>query len=121
MSWIHHEDFVAAIRWLIDREDIDGVVNIASPNPLPNVEFMRLLREACGIPFGLPASAWMIEVGAFFMRTESELILKSRRVIPRRLLETGFRFRYPLWPDAARDLCARRTATAHLTTSQRTL
>ena len=55
MSWIHDEDFVAAVRWLIDREDIDGIVNVASPNPLPNAEFMRLLREAAGVPFGLPA------------------------------------------------------------------
>ena len=85
--------------------DIDGIVNVASPNPLPNAEFMRLLRDACGVPFGLPGSSWMLEVGAVFMRTETELILKSRRVVPARLLEHGFRFRYPDWGTAARDLC----------------
>jgi uncharacterized protein len=105
MSWIHYKDFVAAMRWLIDRDDIDGAVNVAAPNPLPNEEFMRLLREACGVRFGLPANKWMLEIGAVFMRTETELILKSRRVVPARLLEHGFKFRYPDWRDAARDLC----------------
>ena len=105
MSWIHYEDFVAAVRWLIDRDDIEGVVNVAAPNPLPNAEFMRILREACGVPFGLPANKWMLEIGAVFMRTETELILKSRRVVPARLLEHGFTFRYPDWRSAARDLC----------------
>ena len=105
MSWVHYEDFVAAVRWLIDRHDIDGVVNISSPNPLPNSEFMRLLREAYGVPFGLPARNWMLEIGAAFMRTETELVLKSRRVVPRRLLEGGFTFKFPSWSDAATDLC----------------
>jgi len=105
MSWIHYEDFVAAVRWLIDRQDIDGIVNIASPNPLPNADFMRVLREAYGVPFGLPAGDWMLEIGAAFMRTETELILKSRRVVPRRLLEHGFTFSLPCWSDAAADLC----------------
>ena len=105
ISWIHYEDFVSAVHWLIDREDIDGIVNVASPNPLPNADFMRILREAYGVSFGLPAQGWMLEIGAACMRTETELILKSRRVVPRRLLEHGFIFRFPDWNDAARDLC----------------
>jgi uncharacterized protein len=105
MSWIHYEDFVAAVRWLIDRNDVEGVVNVAAPNPLSNAEFMRLLREAWGGTFGLPASRWMLEIGAVFLRTETELILKSRRVVPARLLEHGFTFKFPAWGDAARDLC----------------
>jgi uncharacterized protein len=105
MSWIHYEDFVAAVRWLIARDDIDGVVNVASPSPVPNAEFMRELREACGVSFGLPANRLMLEIGAVFMRTETELILKSRRVVPARLLEHGFEFKYPDWRDAAHDLC----------------
>ena len=104
MSWIHSEDFVSAVRWLIDREDVDGVVNVAAPYPLPNAEFMEILRSACGAPFGLPARKWMLEIGAVFMRTETELILKSRRVVPRRLLEHGFTFNFPTWRDAAPDL-----------------
>jgi uncharacterized protein (TIGR01777 family) len=105
MSWVHYEDFVEAVRWLIDRHDIDGVVNVASPNPLPNAEFMRVLREACGVRFGLPASEWMLEIGAVFLGTETELILKSRRVVPARLMEQGFTFTFPAWNDAARNLC----------------
>jgi uncharacterized protein (TIGR01777 family) len=105
MSWIHHEDFITAVRWLIDRDDIEGAVNVAAPNPLPNAEFMRVLRAACGVRFGLPAKKWMLEIGAVFMRTETELILKSRRVVPARLLEHGFAFRYPDWRSAAYDLC----------------
>ncbi len=105
ISWIHYEDFVAAVRWLIDRDDVEGIVNVAAPNPLPNAEFMRVLREAGGVSFGLPASKWMLEIGAVFMRTETELILKSRRVVPARLLEHGFTFKYPDWRSAARDLC----------------
>src|SRR5688572_21126699 len=105
MSWIHYEDFIAAVRWLIECDDIDGVVNVAAPNPLPNAEFMRVLREAGGVRFGLPATRWMLEIGAVFMRTETELILKSRRVVPARLLDRGFAFKYPHWPEAARQLC----------------
>ena len=107
MSWIHDEDFVRAVQWLIGRDDIEGIVNVASPHPLPNAEFMRVLRDAFGVSFGLPASRWMLEIGAVFMRTETELILKSRRVVPARLLEHGFTFSFPHWSDAARDLCDR--------------
>lgn len=107
VSWIHDADFVRAVDWLIAREDFSGVVNLASPNPLPNREFMRAFREAWGTRIGLPASAWMIEAGSLLMRTESELVLKSRRVVPGRLLDSGFVFQFPHWPDAVRDLVAR--------------
>ena len=106
ISWIHEHDFVSAIRFLIDN-DVAGSVNICSPNPLSNAEFMRELRRAWGTGIGLPASKWMLEVGAFFMRTETELILKSRRVVPTRLFQNGFEFQFPNWADAARELCAR--------------
>ena len=107
VSFVHDEDFVEAIRWLIKHEEIDGAVNVAAPNPLPNAEFMRVLRQAAGIPVGLPANKLMLEIGAVFLRTETELILKSRRVVPRRLLDHGFVFKYPMWHDAAVDLCGR--------------
>jgi len=107
VSWIHAGDFVRAIKWLIEHDEIDGAVNVAAPNPLPNAEFMRILREAAGVPVGLPAATWMLEIGAVFLRTETELILKSRRVVPGRLLEGRFVFEFPFWPDAARDLCRR--------------
>jgi uncharacterized protein (TIGR01777 family) len=107
MSWVHYDDFIAAVRWLTDRDDMQGAVNIAAPNPLPNAEFMQILREACGVPLGIPATKWMLAIGAVFMRTETELILKSRRVVPARLIEHGFKFKYPDWQDAALDLCRR--------------
>jgi hypothetical protein len=107
VSWIHEADFVRAMDLLIAREDLSGIVNLASPNPLPNREFMRALREACGIRFGLPSPSWLIEIGTFLMRTESELVLKSRRVVPGRLSNYGFEFLFPDWPSAARDLVGR--------------
>ena len=110
VSWIHFEDFVRATRWLIDHDEIDGAVNVAAPNPVPNEAFMRTLREASGTRVGLPAARWMLEIGAVWMRTETELILKSRRVVPGRLLQSGFAFNFPVWSAAARDLCQRWTA-----------
>jgi uncharacterized protein (TIGR01777 family) len=107
ISWVHEEDFVRALYWLIENDEVEGAVNIAAPNPLPNAEFMRILREAAGVRVGLPATKWMLEAGAFVMRTETELILKSRRVTPGRLLDAGFTFRYPDWKEAARELCNR--------------
>jgi NAD dependent epimerase/dehydratase family enzyme len=104
VSWIHERDFVRACQFLIDRDDLAGPVNLAAPNPLPNADFMRALREAWGVRIGLPATKWMLEIGTFLMRTESELVLKSRRVVPRRLLDAGFTFDFPTWPEAARDL-----------------
>jgi uncharacterized protein (TIGR01777 family) len=107
MSWIHEADFVRAVMWLIQHDELEGPVNLASPNPLPNAEFMRALRSARGVTFGLPANQWMLKLGAFLAQSETELILKSRRVVPTRLLESGFTFQFPNWPEAARDLCAR--------------
>lgn len=108
ISWIHHVDFVRAVLWLIDHDEMAGIVNVSSPHPLPNAEFMRVLRRAAGVPIGLPAARWMLEVGALALRTETELILKSRRVVPGRLLEAGFTFDFPQWDTAARDLCEAR-------------
>lgn len=107
MSWIHERDFIRSVYWLIDHDELAGPVNLASPNPLPQADFMRSLRRACGVRVGLPATRWMLEMGTFLMRTESELVLKSRRVIPGRLLQSGFRFEYPEWPAAAQELFGR--------------
>jgi uncharacterized protein (TIGR01777 family) len=106
VSWIHHQDFVRALFWLIEHEEVDGPVNLTAPNPLPQADLMRALREAAGVRVGLPATSWMAAIGAFAMRTETELVLKSRRVVPRRLLDGGFGFEHPDWPEAARDLHA---------------
>jgi uncharacterized protein (TIGR01777 family) len=107
VSWIHAEDFWGAIRWIINHENVEGIVNLASPQPLPNRDFMRYFREAWGMPVGLPSTEGMLAIGAVFLQTETELILKSRRVIPARLLEMGFEFRFPDWRSAVRDLCER--------------
>src|SRR5262245_23807617 len=103
VSWIHERDFIRAVYRLIDH-DLAGPVNVASPNPLPNAEFMRALRQAWGIRIGLPSPRWLLEIGAFLIRTETELILKSRRVTPGRLSASGFEFDFPKWAEAARDL-----------------
>lgn len=107
VSWIHELDFVRAVRWLIEADDVSGPVNLTSPYPLPYADFMRALREAVGQRIGLPAARWMLELGAVFMRTETELVLKSRRVVPGLLLTRGFTFTHPEWPEAAHELVRR--------------
>jgi NAD dependent epimerase/dehydratase family enzyme len=107
VSWIHEQDFIRAVRWLLAHEEMAGAVNLSSPEPLPYAAFLRILRESWGAPWGLPATRWMLAIGAFFLRTETELVLKSRRVVPARLLQSGFTFLYPAWPEAAQDLCTR--------------
>jgi hypothetical protein len=110
VSWIHEGDFKRALELLIAREDLCGPVNVCAPSPLPQRDFARELRHAAGAPLGLPAAAWMLELGALFLRTDTELLLKSRRVVPGRLLAAGFRFDFPDWATAARELVARRRA-----------
>jgi uncharacterized protein (TIGR01777 family) len=107
VSWIHETDFVRALDFILDHDTIEGPINIASPNPVPNRDFMRILREAAAVSFGLSSNRLFVELGAFFLRTETELILKSRRVIPGTLSDMGFNFQFPEWPSAARDLVHR--------------
>ncbi len=107
MSWIHDEDFVGALRFLVERTELEGPVNLAAPSPVTQEAFMAALREAWGRRLALPATKWMLEVGAFFLRTDSELVLKSRRVVPGRLLDSGFELQFPEWRLAANDLVQR--------------
>lgn len=109
MSWIHDRDFTNAVSHLI-HTPLVGPVNVASPGPLPQAEFQRVLRREWGVPIGLPATTAMIKLGAFVLGTDAELVLKSRRVVPTRLLESGFHFAFPDWPAAAADLVARHRA-----------
>jgi NAD dependent epimerase/dehydratase family enzyme len=99
------------VEFLIASEELAGTVNLASPNPVPNRDFMHALRDAWGARLGLPTPKWMLELGTFLMRTESELVLKSRRVVPTGLLRAGFQFLYPEWPSAAQELVHRWRAT----------
>ncbi len=108
ISWMHDLDFIRSVYWLIEHEELSGPINLASPNPLANRDFMRALRNAYGMPFGLPAMEWQLAIGAFLMRSETELILKSRRVVPKRLTDSGFAFEFPDWNGAAEDLVRRR-------------
>jgi uncharacterized protein (TIGR01777 family) len=108
VSWIHEEDFVRAVLFLIDREHLSGPVNLASPHPLRQKDFMRVLRRVQGVRLGLPATRWMAEIGALAMRSDTELLLKSRRVAPGRLEAAGFAFAHPAWEAAAADLVRRR-------------
>ena len=95
VSWTHQEDFCRAVEWIIEHANLDGAVNLAAPNPVTNVEFMAAIRKICRAPLGLPAPRWLLEIGAFFLRTETELLIKSRRVAPGKLLADGFNFRHP--------------------------
>jgi uncharacterized protein len=108
ISWIHDVDFIRAVEFLISREDMDGVVNVSSPCPVTNREFMCCLRrEWCTSYIGLAAPGWVLSVGAALLGTEAELVLKSRRVVPRRLLDAGFEFHFPNWRGACQDLVRR--------------
>ena len=104
VSWIHEADFCKCIDHLIADDSLSGPVNVASPNPIPNAQFMQELRSALGVKFGLPAPKWILEIGAIFMKTETELLLKSRRVVAAKLLDAGLQFDYPDWATACRDL-----------------
>ena len=108
VSWIHEDDFITALDLLIHHDTIAGPINLCAPHPLSQGEFMRTLRQSMKVKLGLPATKWMAEIGAFVMRTDTELLLKSRYVIPTRLIELGMEFKYPSWPEATRDLVSQR-------------
>lgn len=93
-SWIHIEDVYRIVRFIEEQEHLSGVFNCASPNPVTNKQLMETLRKTLNVPFGIPAPAWLLEIGAVFIRTETELILKSRWVIPDKLVKNGFKFEY---------------------------
>jgi uncharacterized protein len=113
VSWIHELDFARAVDYLISHPELNGPINVAAPNPLINRDFMLVLRKAWGAKLGLPASQLTLAIGTFLLRTESELVLKSRRVVPRTLMQNGFQFRFPQWPEAAQDLVQRWREPVH--------
>ncbi|MFT3751082.1 MAG: TIGR01777 family oxidoreductase [Agriterribacter sp.] len=106
-SWVHAEDTCRMIEWLYEHKHLSGIFNCCSPNPVSNAEFMRLLRKSTRHAFGLPAYEWMLKLGAPLIGTEAELVLKSRWVVPTKIIETGFRFKYPLLKDALADIIKR--------------
>jgi uncharacterized protein (TIGR01777 family) len=107
-SWVHVEDLYRSVLFVHQRADITGPVNVASPDVVDNQEMMQLVRRAYGVPLGLPTPAWLLELGAVLIRTETELVLKSRWVQPRKLLDAGFIFRHPELGSALQDITGRR-------------
>lgn len=103
-TWVHIEDTCRMLEWIDANKEISGAYNCCSPHPVSNKEFMAALRKATGKKFGLPAYTWMLKLGAWLIGTETELILKSRWVVPAKILATGFTFKYPLIADAFREI-----------------
>ena len=94
VSWIHEQDFTKAVEFLIENKNMNGVFNLSAPNPTNNKTLMKSLRKALNIPFGVRHPKWILEIGARIIKTETELILKSRNVIPKRLQANGFKFQF---------------------------
>jgi len=108
VSWIHEQDVALSIEWLLNQKEIKGIVNCTAPDAIKNNELMKSLRKAYGVPFGLPAPAWLLEIGAKIIGTETELILKSRWVKPSVLLNSGFKFQYGFIDNAIHDILSLR-------------
>jgi uncharacterized protein (TIGR01777 family) len=107
VSWLHIRDFCRAVEFLVNTESLSGPVNLCAPHPLPNWEFNALLARHLQPLLRLPQPRWLLEIGAFVLRTETELILKSRKVYPERLLAAGFRFEYERCAAAVAQLLAK--------------
>jgi len=103
-SWVHAEDVARMIEWLFENNEAEGIYNCVSPNAVTNSEFMKKLRTAAGYKTGLPAPAWLLELGAFLIRTETELMLKSRWVFPAKAIRQGFHFKYKCIDEAFREI-----------------
>jgi uncharacterized protein (TIGR01777 family) len=104
VSWVHEHDVARITEWIADHAELEGAVNCTAPDPVKNYEFMRIIRKAFGFPFGLPSPKCLLEIGSIIIRTETELILKSRWVLPKRLTDSGFVFEYGNATKAVTDL-----------------
>ncbi len=104
VSWVHEQDAAKCTEWLMNHDEINGVINCTAPEPVKNAQFMKIIRNVYGAPFGLPAPSWLLEIGAKVIGTETELILKSRWVLPKRLLDSGYNFLFTKAEHAVKDL-----------------
>lgn len=104
VSWVHEQDVALITEWLTTREEINGTLNCTAPEAIKNTDLMKLIRNAYGIPWGLPAPTWLLAIGAKIIGTETELILKSRWVKPQVLLDQGFQFQYATATAAVHDI-----------------
>ncbi len=93
-SWLHEDDFARAVHFIIKKNDLEGVFNLVAPKPTTNKQLMQTIRKVLKTPFGIPLPKWLLEIGAVLIQTETELVLKSRRVVPKRLIDEGFIFKY---------------------------
>jgi uncharacterized protein (TIGR01777 family) len=112
-SWIHIDDLYRSIRFIRDTPPLSGTVNLSSPGPVENRELMSTLRRVLSVPVGIPLFSWMLHLGAWAIRTETELLLKSRWVLPTRLQGAGFVFEYPEIDGALRDITGTPTRGPH--------
>ena len=110
-SWVHLDDVWGAMTFL-ETHELDGPINVSSPNPSTNREFMATLRRVLGVPIGIPLQEWMLQLGSRVIRTETELILKSRWVLPQRLIDAGFTFKYPRLEPALREILHKEPVSA---------
>ena len=108
VNWVHEQDAIHSVEWLLNHEEIKGVINCTAPNAVTNEILMQTIRKAYGVPFGIPTPAWLLAIGAKIIGTETELILKSRWVKPAILLDHGFEFQYGKIEEAVHDILSLR-------------
>jgi NAD dependent epimerase/dehydratase family enzyme len=101
---VHITDTCRMIEWLMEHKELEGTYNCVSPNAVTNTAFMQTLRKLTGHVIGLPAYKWMLAIGARLIGTEPELVLKSRWVLPAKITQAGFNFKYPLLEDAFKEI-----------------
>lgn len=104
MSWIHIDDFCEAVNFIIENENFEGAINITAPKSLSNEDMMGQIRKKIKVSFGIPSPVWLLELASVFIKTETELMLKSRNVYPEILLENDFKFRYDTFEKALEEL-----------------
>jgi uncharacterized protein (TIGR01777 family) len=104
MSWIHIDDFCEAVNFIIENENLEGAINITAPKSLSNENMMGQIRKKIKVSFGIPSPVWLLELASVFIKTETELMLKSRNVYPEILLENDFKFRYDTFEKALEKL-----------------
>ncbi len=103
-SWIHEDDLISIVNYVFENDKIQGIVNASAPFPVKNKQVMQLIRQQLNIKIGISSPKWLLEIGARLIKTETELLLKSRNVIPRVLIKNGFEFKYPTLKEGLKSL-----------------
>jgi len=113
-TWLHYTDFCRAVHFIAEHPELEGAVNLCSPRPVPNAVLMKTIRTALGVRLALPLPVWLLRLGAVLIQTETELVLKSRWVLPQALMVNGFTFNYPSITEAINHLCAKHNERRHM-------